>query len=133
MTDRPPGYIIAVVDDDQRILGSLQSLLESADHAVRLFASAAALLESGSLAQIDCLISDIDMPVMDGLELLRVVRATRPELPIILITGYPEMLNGMPPMGPGHYRLFKKPFNGQELLTAVSDALRNPHLRTPSS
>jgi FixJ family two-component response regulator len=133
MTDHPFEFTIAVVDDDQRILGSLQSLLESADHAVRLFASAAALLESGSLAQIDCLISDIDMPVMDGLELLRVVRATRPELPIILITGYPEMLNRLPPMGPGHYRLFKKPFNGQELLTAVSDALQNPRLRTPSS
>jgi FixJ family two-component response regulator len=133
MTDHPPGLTIAVVDDDQRILESLKNLLESADHGVRLFASAAAMLKSGCLAEIDCLISDIDMPVMDGFELLRVVRAARAELPIILITGHPEMLNRLLPNGPGHYRLFKKPFNGQELLTAVSDALQNPQLRGTES
>jgi FixJ family two-component response regulator len=131
MTDHPTGFTIAVVDDDRRILESLKNLLESADYAVRSFASAAALLESDCLAEIDCLISDIDMPVMDGLELLRVVRAVRPELPVILITGHPELLNRLPPMDPSHYRSFKKPFDGQELLTAVSDAMRNPRLRSP--
>ncbi len=131
MTDRLSGYTIAVVDDDQRILESLQNLLESADYAVRSFASAAALLESDCLAEIDCLISDIDMPVMDGFELLRVAHAARPELPVILITGHPEMLNRLPAIGPGYYRSLKKPFDGQELLTALSDALGKPHLRTP--
>jgi FixJ family two-component response regulator len=126
VTDQPPDSTIAVVDDDQRVLESLENLLASADYAVRLFSSAAALLESRSLLEIDCLISDIDMPTMDGFELMRAVRAARPELPIIVVTGYPEMLNRMPPIGSGHYRLFKKPFDGQELLTAVSDALRNP-------
>ena len=131
MTAHPPGYTIAVVDDDRRILESLKNLLESADYAVRSFASTAALLESDCLAEVDCLISDIDMPVMDGFELLRVAHAARPELPVILITGHPEMLNRLPAIDPGHYRLFTKPFDGQELLTAVSDALRNLHLRTP--
>ena len=116
MTDRPAGFTIAVVDDDRRILESLKNLLESADYAVRSFASAAALLESDCLAAIDCLISDIDMPRMDGFELLRVVQAARPELPIILVSGYPEMLNQLPHAGAGHYRLFSKPFDGQELL-----------------
>jgi FixJ family two-component response regulator len=131
MTDHPPGFTIAVVDDDRRILESLKNLLESADYAVHSFASAAALLESDWREEIDCLISDIDMPVMDGLELLRVVRAARPELPVILITGHPELLNRLPPVGPSHHRSFKKPFDGKELLTAVSDAMRNPRLRTP--
>ena len=126
MTDHPPGFVIAVVDDDPRILESIENLLESADHAVRPFASATALLESGCLAEIDCLISDIDMPVMDGIELLQAVQSARPGLPIILITGHPDMLNRLPPVRPSHYRLFKKPFDGQELLTAVSGALRNP-------
>ena len=128
MTDRTSGFIIAVVDDDRRILESLKNLLESADHAVRLFSSATALLESGCVAEVDCLISDIDLPVMDGFELIRVVQAARPTLPIILITGRPELLKGLPPTSPSHYRLFKKPFNGQELLTAVSEALQNPRL-----
>ena len=131
MTDRPAGFTIAVVDDDRRILESLKNLLESADYAVRSFASAAALLESDCLAEIDCLISDIDMPVMDGFELMRVAHAARRELPVILITCHPEMLNRLPAIDPGHYRLFTKPFDGHELLTAVSDALRSPHLRTP--
>ena len=131
MTDQSPGFTIAVVDDEPRILESLKNLLESADYAVRSFASAATLLESDCLAEIDCLISDIDMPVMDGFELLRVAHAARPELPVILITGHPEMLNRLPAIGPGHYRFFKKPFDGQELLTTVSDALRNPRLRSP--
>ena len=130
MKKRPVGSTIAVVDDDQRILKSLGNLLQSADYSVRLFASAAALIESSALAQIDCLISDIDMPVMDGFELLRVVHAARSELPIILITGYPDMLNRLPPISLAHYRLFKKPFNGQELLNGVSDALRNSQLRS---
>ena len=122
-THCPPRFAIAVVDDDQRILESIRSLLESAEHAVREFASAAAFLESGCLAEVDCLISDMDMPVMDGSELVRVVYAARPELPIILITGYPDMLSRLPYLGAGDYRLFKKPFEGRELLAAISDAL----------
>ena len=125
MTDQPPAFIIAVVDDDQRILESLKNLLESADHAVRSFASATALLESGCVAEIDCLISDIGMPVLDGFELLRLVHSARPELPIILITGRPDMLNRLPSTARGHYRLLNKPLDAQELLTAVTDALRN--------
>jgi len=131
MADRPPGFIIAVVEDDQRILESLEMLLESAGHAVRLFTSAMALLESSSLAEIDCLISDIGLPAMDGFELLRVVHAARPRLPVILITGHPEMLNRLPPAGAGDYRLFKKPFDGQELLSAVTNALRDADSPTP--
>ncbi len=120
-------FIVAVVDDDQGILGSLESLLESADYDVRLFSSATALLESDGLPQIDCLISDVGMPVVDGFELARAVQAGRPGLPVILITGRPDLLNRSPLDRPRHCRLFTKPFNGQELLKAVEDALRRAH------
>lgn len=132
-TGHPRRFVIAVVDDDRGVLESLEMLLASAEYDVRLFASAPALLESGGLREIDCLISDVGMPVMDGFELARTVQAARPELPVILITGRPDLLNRSPLDVPGHYRLFKKPFNGPELLTTVGDALRGPHLRTPGS
>lgn len=112
------------MDDDQRILQSLESLLESADYAVRLFTSGTALLESACLPEIACLISDIDMPGMDGFELLRRVHAIRPGLPTILITGYPDTLKRLPLLGGTNPRVFTKPFEGRELLAAVGDAIR---------
>ena len=126
MTERAHGLVVAVVDDDQGILRSLEYLLESADYPVRLFSSGVALLQSGCLAEVACLISDIDMPGMDGFELVRRVHAERPGLPTILITGYPDTLKRLPSsLGGGSLRIFTKPFEGQELLSAVGDALRS--------
>jgi FixJ family two-component response regulator len=125
ITDHPSGFVVAVVDDDPSILRSLEYLLESADHTVHLFTSGAALLDRSHLQEIDCLISDIDMPGMDGFELLRLVQAARPGLPSIIITGYPERLQRMPSFGGIKPRVFTKPFKAEELLAAVSDALRN--------
>ena len=125
VTDHPTRFVVAVVDDDQSILRSLEDLLESADYSVRPFTSATALLDSGCFPDIDCLISDLDMPGMDGVELLRVVHVARPGLPTLLITGYPDRLKGLPPLGGSNPRLFTKPFQGSELLAAVSDALRD--------
>jgi FixJ family two-component response regulator len=124
MSDPASRFMVAVVDDDRRVLGSLAALLESADYVVRPFDSAAAMLESGSLAEIDCLISDVGMPVMDGFELLQRVRAARPELPVILISGRSDALARAAVGGGAGYRLFRKPFEGRELLAAVRGALQ---------
>jgi FixJ family two-component response regulator len=123
MADGSSGGVVAVIDDDQSVLRSLEYLLESADHVVHLFASAVELLESGCLPEVDCLISDVDMPGMDGFELLRLVQAARPGLPTILITGYPDTLKRLPPLGGSHANVFTKPFQGPELLATVSDAI----------
>jgi DNA-binding response OmpR family regulator len=64
------------------------------------------------------------MPGLDGFELLRLVNDARPGLPVLLITGYPDRLKRVPPLGDCHPRFFTKPFKGEELLTAVADALR---------
>lgn len=124
MAEASRELIIAVVDDDRSVLEALEDLLQSAGYRVRLFGSATALLESGSLADIDCLVSDIDLPRVDGFELLRLAKAARPELPVILLTGHADMTKRPEPAGARYFRLFKKPFDAQELLTAISDALR---------
>ena len=124
MTQPACGYVVAVVDDDPGILRSLASLLESADYRVRLFASGAALLDSSCLAEIDVLVSDIDMPGVDGFELLRQLHAARPDLPVVLITGYPETIKRLPAQQAGNPRVFTKPFRGSELLAAISEAVR---------
>ena len=115
--------IVAVVDDDAGILQSLAYLLESADYAVHVYSSGAALLESNGLAKIDCLISDIDMPGIDGFELLQAISVMRPDLPTILITGYPDRLERIPELGASQPRVFTKPFKGFELLAAVGESV----------
>jgi FixJ family two-component response regulator len=130
MSSRTAALVVAVVDDDQSILQSLACLLESADYAVRVFASGMELLQSGCLPEVDCLISDLDMPAPDGFDLLRQVEALHPQLPAILITGYPDRLARMPPFVGSRPRLFVKPFEGQKLLDAVAEAVRGTHRPT---
>jgi len=115
-------FVVAVVDDDPRTLESLADLLEAAGYDVRLYSSGKMVWTRGGLSDIDCLISDIGMPDMDGFELRRVALSERPELPVILITGRPE--------GRAQYssiierdRYFEKPFDGQQLLAAIRTAL----------
>ena len=112
--------VVAIVDDDRRLLESLEDLLESAGHAVRVFSSAHSLLNSNALPEIDCLITDIGMPGMDGFELQRVMSERRPDLPVILITGrhdIPEVPQAK------HSWFFRKPFDVQALLAAIGEAL----------
>jgi FixJ family two-component response regulator len=116
--------VVAVVDDDPRVLESLENLLESGGYAVRLFSSAPSLLQEADLAEIDCLITDIDMPIMNGLELRQVVHETRPDLPVILITGR-GMTDEALASAAGSHGFFRKPFNGLQLLTAVGYAFRS--------
>ena len=133
MSDRPSGASIAVVDDDPSILKSLAYLLESADHTVRVFASASAMLQSGCLATIDCVISDIDIPVMDGFALAQAVHQARPGLPVVFITGHPEMLDRLSRIDAPHHFVFKKPFDGEELLATVEEAVRRSRRYRPES
>ncbi len=114
---------IAVVDDDARVLESIGDLLESAGYSVRSFSSAQSLLDDSVLLQIDCLITDIGMPGIDGFELHRQTRDARPRLPIIFITARPEAATQMHAAAKDHQGYFRKPFDGQALLAAVNQAL----------
>jgi FixJ family two-component response regulator len=114
---------IAVVDDDVRILESVQNLLESAGHSVCSFSSAQSLLEDDILSEIDCLIADIGMPLINGFELYRLARDARPDLPVIFITARPDAEPQKRAAAHGHQGFFRKPFDGPALLAAVNQAL----------
>jgi FixJ family two-component response regulator len=120
----PIPMVVAVVDDDHRVLQSLEALLESAGYDVRLYASAGEFLQSGELARIHCLISDIRMPVTDGWELESIVFGVHPTLPVILITGDDlAQQEARSRRTSGRSRLlFRKPFNGPELIAAIRTA-----------
>lgn len=116
--------VVAIVDDDPRLLESLGDLLESAGYSVRAFPAAIALLEvEGALSEIDCLITDIGMPVVDGVELQQRANARRPELPVIFITGRQELATQRRVIESPSVKVFQKPFDSQALIDAVSDAL----------
>ncbi len=113
--------VVAVVDDDHRTLEALADLLEAAGYDVRLYSSAAAFREGG-MSDVDCLISDISMPDMNGIELRRLALSERPALPVILITGRSE-LRAQYASIIERDRYFEKPFDGQQLLAAIRAAL----------
>ena len=115
-------FVVAVVDDDHRTLESLADLLEAAGYDVRLYTSAKAVWTRSGLSDIDCLISDIGMSEMDGFELRRLALSERPELPVILITGRPE-LRAQHSSIIERDRYFEKPFDGRQLLAAIRAAL----------
>lgn len=114
--------VVAVVDDDHRVLESLRSLLEATGYPVRVFSTALAFLQHEELPLVGCVISDVGMPITDGFELRRLIKARRPELPVILISGRIEM-DQVRGAERGWKGFFRKPFNSQELLASVAGAL----------
>ncbi|HVZ99486.1 MAG TPA: response regulator [Caulobacterales bacterium] len=117
-----PRATIAIVDDDPRLLESLENLLESADYKVRRFDSAMAMLDGG-LSEVDCLITDIGMPGMTGFDLHGAVKQARPGLPVFLITGRHEIGDQQRAASSDIAGFFRKPFDGPALLAAVARAL----------
>ena len=114
--------LVAIVDDDARMVESLENLLESEGYSTRSFASARSFLDGG-LAGFDLLITDIGMPGMDGFDLRDATNKARPDLPVFLITGRHELAEMAQSRGPG--RFFRKPFDAPALLAAISGAIHH--------
>jgi FixJ family two-component response regulator len=115
--------VIAIVDDDRRVRESLESLIESAGFTARVFSLAEDFLQGGLLAATSCLITDVRMPGMGGLDLQRCVRLERPELPVIFITGHHEEEVERCALAQGAASFISKPFDAGELLRAIKIAL----------
>jgi FixJ family two-component response regulator len=116
--------LIAVVDDDELVRLALQRLLKTAGFAVTSFGSAEDLLTSGQVAEIACLIADIRMPGMSGLDLQAKLKAENCALPIIFITAHGDEKMRLQAMRAGAVGFLAKPFDGGILLDRVRAALK---------
>jgi FixJ family two-component response regulator len=119
----PTARLIVGVDDDLRIRESLQSLIESAGFAFFVFPSAEEFLRSGRLTQASCLITDIRMAGMNGIELQLRVRRDRPDVPFIFVSGHFNDETRRKALAGGAFALIDKPFDGSDLLATVHRAI----------
>lgn len=121
MTDN---RVVHIVDDDEGVRQSLAFMLSSAGLAVRVYESATAFLAGLDAAQSGCLITDIRMPDMTGIDLLRHIRTKASSLPAIVITGHGDVALAVQAMKAGAIDFIEKPFDEQAILDAVHRALK---------
>jgi FixJ family two-component response regulator len=114
---------IAIVDDDELMRGALQGLLREAGLLARSFASAEEFLDSGAQHFSSCLIADIRMPGMSGLDLQARLNTEQVRIPIIFITAHADERVRMLAMSSGAVELLAKPFDDEALLGSVRAAL----------
>ena len=117
----PPTIFIA--DDDAAVRDSLRILLEAAGHCVRSFASGGDFLRAAPSEEEGCLIVDVQMPGIDGLELQERLRAAGIGLPVIVVTGHGDVPRAVRAMKAGAVDFVEKPFSERTILAAVDRAL----------
>ncbi len=117
--------LVAIVDDDDSMRSALQGLLKAVGLPAEAFASAEEFLKSGQQHQTACLIADIRMPGMSGLELQAKLNAERCRIPIIFITAHGDEKMRMQALRAGAVEFLAKPFNDEALLESVRGALES--------
>ena len=117
--------MVAVVDDDDSVRSALQGLMKSVGLPARAFASAEEYLGSGEQNETGCLIADIRMPGMSGLELQAKLNADQCRIPIIFITAHGDEKMRMQALRAGAVEFVAKPFDDEALVASVRAALEN--------
>ena len=115
--------MIAIVDDDDLMRGALEGLLKAVGLPSQAFASAEEFLKSGQQRQAGCLITDIRMPGISGLELQAKLNAENCRIPIIFITAHGDEKMRMQALRAGAVEFMAKPFNDEALLESIRAAL----------
>ena len=115
--------VVHVVDDDVAVRKSLAFLLSTAGMAVRVHESAIAFLEVLSEVKDGCVVTDIRMPLMDGLELQRELNKLRISLPVIVITGHGDVPLAVEALKAGASDFIEKPFDDETIILAIRSAL----------
>ena len=116
--------VVHIVDDDEAVRHSLAFMLGSAGLSVRLYESARAFLDLLDPSAHGCLVTDVRMPDMTGIELLGEIKAKAPYLPAIVITGHGDIPLAVEAMKAGAVDFIEKPFEDEVLLKAVETALK---------
>jgi FixJ family two-component response regulator len=117
------GRFVAIVDDDDLMRGAVQGLLKAAGLPARTFESAEAFLQSGEQHRSACLIADIRMPGMSGLELQARLNDEKVSIPTIFITAHGDLRMRMQALRAGAVEFLAKPFDDEVLLETVRAAL----------
>ena len=125
MSNGQGSRFIAIVDDDRSVQIAIQDLIESEGLSTLCFGSAEQFLESGAQCKAACLIADIRMPGMSGLELQTRLKAERCRIPIIFITAHGDPKMRAKAMRDGAVKFLAKPFDNTVLLEAVHAALED--------
>jgi two-component system response regulator FixJ len=119
-----PDPVIYVIDDDDAVRQSLEFLLQTTGHTVRGFESAKAFLEILPELRSGCIITDVRMPDISGIELLRRVKKHDVDIPVIVITGHGDISLAVEAMKLGAVDFLEKPFDDDQLLAALKSTLR---------
>ena len=119
------GNLISLVDDDESIRRTTTLLIQSFGFQAAAFESAESFLKSGQLHETSCLIVDVQMPRMNGLQLQRYLAASGYRLPIIFITAYDNKESRQQAMQAGAIAFLSKPFNDKHLLQTIRATLRD--------
>jgi len=118
------GAIVHIIDDDDALRESLAFLLSTAKIAVRSYASATAFLEQLPNVDLGCVITDVRMPELSGIDLLKRLKERKIDVPVIVITGHGDVPLAVEAMKFGAVDFLEKPFDDKLLLAAVQSALR---------
>ena len=122
---RPQVTIIGVVDDDESVRDALSSLIRSAGYRCELFPSAEAFLESDRMGQTDCMLLDVQMPGLSGIELQARLRKMNCPVPVIFVTAHADESLRARALRAGATAFLEKPFNDDVLLGAIGSALNH--------
>lgn len=120
------GPLIAIVDDDPSLRHATSDLVKAAGYTATAFESAEHFLAWPNVRQVHCLVADMRMPGMSGLELHRALRAAGHGMPTILITAHPDALARSRALAAGICCYLSKPFAPDELLDCIGQALAGP-------
>lgn len=118
-----PDPVVHVIDDDEAVRRSLEFLLRSARYETRTYETALAFLNALPDIRAGCVVTDVKMPEMSGVELLRHLRQKNLRIPVIIITGHADVPMAVDAMKSGAADFLEKPFEDEVLLNAVRSAL----------